>query len=329
MLLAGDVGGTKVHMALFDPDKKFACKKEMRYKSREWPNLYSLIADFLQSAPGQRVTSLCVGVAGPVVNGRCQETNIPWIIDAEELQQMLKLPRVHVINDLEANAWGLSVLDRKELACLNRGQKVTGNQALISAGTGLGEAGLYWDGAVHCPFACEGGHCDFAPTNLEEIELLQYLHHQYEHVSYERILSGSGLYQLYRFLTDTGREKGEPDVDAIKEEPQKLITEKALRKNSAVCMRAVRLFVSIYGAEAGNLALKMLSMGGMFIGGGIAPRIAPFLMEETFMHAFRSKGRFAELLDKIPVHVVLNEKAALLGAAYYAQKAAHQRGNAA
>ncbi len=211
MLLAGDVGGTKVRLALFESDKKLICKNEMKYKSREWPNLFSLIDDYLKTVPHDEITSLCVGVAGPVVDGRCQETNIPWIIDAQELKKTLKISRASVINDLEANAWGLEVLDKRELICLNQGQATPGNQALISAGTGLGEAGLYWDGFSHHPFACEGGHSDFAPTNEEEIELLRYLQVQYQHVSYERILSGSGLYQLYRFLVDTKREEEDAD----------------------------------------------------------------------------------------------------------------------
>jgi glucokinase len=321
MLLAGDVGGTKVRLALFEYDKKLKLKKEIKYKSREWPDLFSLMKDFLQSASHPEITSLCVGVAGPVVNGRCQETNIPWIIDAEELKEALNISKVWVINDLEANAWGLEILDKKELVCLNKGERVQGNQALISAGTGLGEAGLYWDGMSHRPFACEGGHTDFAPTNEEEIELLRYLKVQFEHVSYERILSGSGLHQLYRFLVDTKREGRDADIDSLKEEPQRLITEKALNGTSPAALRALTLFTSIYGAEAGNLALKFLSLGGLFVGGGITPQIVSFLTQNTFMHAFRSKGRFVELLDKIPVHIVMTAR--------YAQEREHARGKAA
>lgn len=320
MLLAGDVGGTKVRIALFE-SKNLICKQEIKYKSSDYTNLVSLIKDFLKGIPRVEITSVCVGVAGAVVNGRCQETNIPWIIDAQELKEEIGIPKVWVINDLEANARGLKVLNKNELFCLNVGEKVQGNQALISAGTGLGEAGVFWDGTSHQPFACEGGHVDYAPTNEEEIELLRYLKHQFEHVSYERILCGSGLYQLYRFLVDTHREKKETDIEAIRlsKEPQKLITEKALKGSSKTCIRAVELFVSIYGAEAGNLALKLLSTGGVFLGGGIAPQLVSFFSQMTFMHAFKTKGRFAELLSKIPVNIVLNERTALLGAARYAQ----------
>jgi glucokinase len=332
MLLAGDVGGTKVRLALFEPNKNLICKREMKYKSRQWPNLFSLIQDFLKSAPHVEITSLCVGVAGPVINERCQETNIPWIIDAKELKQSLNVSRAWVINDLEANAWGLELLEKEKLVCLNEGEKTNGNQALISAGTGLGEAGLYWDGTFHRPFSCEGGHASFAPTSEEEIELLRYLLGKYSHVSYERILSGSGLFHLYRFLIDTKREGPDPDIAQlpIEEEPQRIITEKALKGTSPVCERALHLFLSIYGAEAGNLALKLLSLGGLFIGGGIAPQIAALFKEKnTFMNAFRAKGRFAELLGKIPVHIVLDERTALLGAARYAQEREHKRGKAA
>lgn len=322
MLLAGDVGGTKVRLALFQPSKKLICKREVKYESRNYTDLSSLIKVFMSSGPHVEITSVCVGVAGPVINGRSQETNIPWIIDAEALKQELKITKVFVINDLEANAWGLKLLEKQEFASLNLGVKTQGNQALISAGTGLGEAGLFWDGVSHHPFACEGGHADYAATNEEEIELFLYLKRQYDHVSYERILCGSGLYQLYRFLVDTKKEKKEEDVETIKigTEPQRIITQKALDGSSKACMRAVELFISILGAEAGNLALKFFSIDGLFIGGGIAPLLVSFFTEKTFLHSFRSKGRFKEFLDRIPVNIVLNDRTALLGAARYAQE---------
>ncbi len=322
MLLAGDVGGTKVRLALFKPNEKLLSKKETKYRSKDYPDLVSLMKDFLSLVPHDQITSICVGVAGAVVDGRCKETNIPWIIEERELKEKLGVPKVWLINDLEANAWGLRVLEKEELFCVNKGEKIQGNQALISAGTGLGEAGLFWDGCTHQPFATEGGHVDFAPIDEKEIDLLRYLQRQFEHVSYERILCGAGLYLLYRFLVDTKREKEDPEVEAMQlsQEPQKLITEKAIAGTSQTCIHAVELFTSIYGAEAGNLALKFMSMGGMFIGGGIAPHLVPFFSKRTFMHAFTSKGRFSELLDKIPVHIVLDERTALLGAARYAQE---------
>lgn len=322
MLLAGDVGGTKVRLALFEQNKKLVCTREMKYRSRDYKDLFSLIRDFLTLAPGVEVTSICVGVAGPVVDGRSHETNIPWIIDAEELKRGLKISKVWVINDLEANAWGIKALEPQEFFCVQRGEKVHGNQSLISAGTGLGEACLYWDGSMHHPFACEGGHADYAPTTEEEVELWRYLNRKFDHVSYERILCGAGIYELYRFLVDTKKEGKEAEVEAlgIKDEPQKIITTMALKNESRACVHAMNLFVSIYGAEAGNLALKLFSLGGVFIGGGIAPLITSFFTEETFVRSFCAKGRFAELLEKIPVHILLNDRTALLGAARYAQE---------
>jgi glucokinase len=247
---------------------------------------------------------------------------LPWIISAKALEKELKIPIVHLLNDLEANAWGLRCLSAEELGVINVGEGKDGNQALISAGTGLGEAGLYWDGKSHQPYACEGGHCDFAPTDDEQIELLRYLKLQYKHISYERILSGPGLYLLYRFLIDTKRETELFCVSSLfgQKEPQRIITENALNGQCQVCIRACRLFTSIYGSEAGNLALKFLAVGGVFIGGGIAPQLIEFFKEGKFIQSFSSKGRFSALLMKIPIKVVLNDKTALIGAACYAQE---------
>jgi glucokinase len=229
---------------------------------------------------------------------------------------------VDLINDLEANAWGLRCLSREEFYTLNPGVQVSANQALISAGTGLGEAGLYWDGKSHRPFPSEGGHCGFAPTNSLEDELLLYLRKQFGHVSYERIVSGSGLHQLYRFLIDSGKEKEDPAITALmlQMDPAKVVTEKGKSGECTACRRACQMFMGIYGSESGNLALKMLALGGLFIGGGIAPHFLDFFKEGGFMKAFCDKGRFFTLLKDIPVKVVLNDKTALLGAARFAQE---------
>jgi len=321
MLLAGDVGGTKVRLALYAPGAAGSVK-ERRYLSKDYPDLSSLIEEFLKEESSELITSLCVGVAGAVVDGRCRETNFPWIIDAHLLKEQLQLDKVWVSNDLEAHAWGLKMLKKEEFVLLQAGKKIEGNQALVSAGTGLGEVGLFWDGEKHLPFACEGGHVDYAPTNETECALWQFLKEEFEHVSYERILCGSGIYALYRFLTLSGRAQKDPDIEKLssKDEPQKLITEKAVKKSSKTCMDVLELFISIYGAECGNTALKFLSVGGLFVGGGIAPHVVPFFKAKNFLNAFRNKGRFSELLDKIPVALVLNEKTALLGAARYAQE---------
>lgn len=320
MILAGDVGGTKVRLALFG-EKGNTFSGEEKFASREFKDFKSLLKKFLDSHR-EKIKSASFGVAGPVQDGKCQATNLPWVISARELEAELKIPNVYLINDLEANAWGLRCLGPQEFVTVNIGKEQVGNQALVSAGTGLGEAGLFWNGKTHLPFACEGGHCDFGPTNEEEIELLRYLTRQYKHVSYERILSGPGLYQLYRFFIDTKLEREDPAIAQLLQqaEPQRVITEKAASKACKVCVRACQLFTSVYGTELGNTALKFLAVGGMFIGGGIAPHLLSYFQEQRFIESFIAKGRFSPLLMKIPVKIVLNEKTALLGAARYAQE---------
>jgi glucokinase len=321
MILAGDLGGTKVRLALFEKKGGKDFVDEQKFASKEFPDFASLLKKYLEGK-GNQITSASFGVAGPVYDGVCQATNLPWVISAKVLEKELRIPDVHLINDLEANAWGLRRLSEKEFFTINAGEEKQGNQALVSAGTGLGEAGLYWDGKAHHPFACEGGHCDFAPKDEEEIELLRYLKLQFNHISYERILSGSGLYLLYRFLVDTKREGEIFCVSSLfgQQEPQRVITENAANEQCPACMRACRLFTSIYGSEAGNLALKFLAVGGVFIGGGIAPHLIEFFKEGKFIQSFSDKGRFSSMLMKIPIKIVLNEKTALIGAACYAQE---------
>lgn len=325
MFLAGDVGGTKARLALFEEKKELVCLYEEKLQSRDFPDFPSLLKKFLVDHLEKRISKACFGVAGPVMGGKSHTTNLPWVINTQEIQEEFKIPCVKLINDLEANAWGIPSLRPDEFLTLNEGEKKEGNQALISAGTGLGEAGLVWDGKTHqpIPFPSEGGHADFAQRNEEEMELFRYLKKEFDHVSYERVLSGSGLYQLYRFVIDTGRGGVDREVETYlrEQEPQRLITQHALEGKSKASLHAVRLFLSIYGAEAGNLALKYLASGGVFIGGGIAPHLQPFLKEGTFMESFVSKGRFRSLLSAIPVKVILNEKTALLGAARYVQEA--------
>ncbi len=322
MFIAGDVGGTKVHLACYEESTPLRSTFDEKYASRDFADFSSLVQQFLSRFEHGSLRSATFGIAGPVKNGVCQATNLPWIISAEKLQKDLGIPQVFLINDLEANAWGLQCLGTGELLELNRGEESTGNQALISAGTGLGEAGLYWDGKTHLPFACEGGHCDFSPTSEEEIDLLRYMQEQFEHVSFERLLSGNGIYQLYRFFVDTKREKENPAItSSTSKEPQRLVFEQATTKQCPASTRACQLFARIYGAEAGNFALKLLATGGVYVGGGIAPRFVPFLQEnDCFMKAFTAKGRFAPLLKAIPVKIVLNDQTALLGAARYGKE---------
>ena len=323
MFIAGDVGGTKVRLAYYLEKKGLQCLHEQRYASNDFSDFSSLLKKFLEEIGHPMISNATFGIAGPIQGRVCKATNLPWIIEADRLEKELHIGRVFLINDLEANAWGLRCLKESEFFVLNPGEAIQGNQALISAGTGLGEAGLYWNGTEHLPFACEGGHCDFAPTNEEEIDLLRYLHKKFSHVSFERILSGSGLNQIYRFLVDTKREKEDLDIQAIatEKEPQKMITEKGMKTEEGSCFRACELFTKIYAKEAANLALKFLSRGGLFIGGGIAPKFTTlFDKDQLFMKAFVDKGRFASLLGKMSVKVVLNDKTALLGAAQYGKQ---------
>ncbi len=324
MLLVGDIGGTKTHLALFEDEKSRTPYLEKKFPSQEYPGLTEIVNEFLaiRALNGIHIRQACFGVAGPVLDRRCKATNLPWVIDGPLLEQEAKIAHVAVINDLEANAYGLAVLKEEEFFILNPGKEKAGNQGLLAAGTGLGQACLYWDGKTHHPFACEGGHCDFAPRDELEMELLRYLKKQFGHVSYERVLSGSGLYQLYRFLIDMQLEKEHPEMRkkfAI-EDPPTAITKAALEGTCHTSLRAVRWFLSIYGAESGNLALKFFSLGGVFLGGGIAPRLRSLFDRGDFMNGFLDKGRFKPLLEEMPVKIILNDNAALLGALRYARQ---------
>jgi glucokinase len=262
------------------------------------------------------------GVAGPVIGDRADTPNLPWEVDAGDLARALRGARAWLINDLEANTYGLAALGPADLVVLNSGDPTAaGNIAVISAGTGLGEAGAYWDGARHHPFAGEGGHADFAPQDELEAELLLHLRQKLGgRVSWERVVSGPGLYAIYEFLRDTGR--GVEPLwlrDALQQEdPSAAVSEAGLSGASELCVKALDLFVAFYGAEAGNLALKFKATGGVYVGGGIAPRIIERLKDRIFMDAFVDKGRLRSMLERIPVRVILNDDAALLGAARYA-----------
>lgn len=318
MILAGDIGGTKTILALFNSQGEVIT--ESTYPSQNYASLNEIIRQFLADVD-EHPKRACFGVAGPVQQGRVQITNLPWIIDANELVADLGFAIAHLINDLEATAHGIPVLSAEDFLILNIGQpNPTGNMAVIAAGTGLGEAGLYWDGEKHHPFACEGGHTDFAPTNKSQLALLEYLMSKFSHVSWERVLSGMGIYNLYQFLRDTGIDR-EPEwlTAQIKVgDPAAVVTQAALAKKCPLCSCALDLFVHLYGSAAGNLALKLMATGGVFIGGGIVPKMISHLKPDCFMAAFLAKGRLSSLLEAIPVRVILNPKTALLGAAHYA-----------
>lgn len=324
MILAGDIGGTKTHLALFPEKEPRNWIVDTKYRSGEHENLRNIVEAFLADHRDHEVVRACFGIAGPIQDRKCKATNLPWVVDAGLIEELTGIEQVDLINDLEANAFGINVLDEDEFYVLNEGKPHEGNAALISAGTGLGEAGMFFDGQRLHPFACEGGHCSFAPESDLEIKMLRYLQKRYDHVSFERILSGPGVYQIYQFLIDEGYEKEKEEVKKAFEtsDPPRVITEMGMRSACLACSRTLEMFVSIYGSEAANLALKMLAVGGVYIGGGIAPKILNELKEGNFMKRFIQKGRFTSLLLGIPVKVVLNEHTALLGAAYYARELA-------
>lgn len=306
MILAGDIGGTNTRLALVDGDPREPAALEI-YPSAAHSSLQEMVRDFLGAHPA-RPAAASFAIAGPVRNGQVQVTNLAWSVDAASLASTLALGRVQLLNDLEANAWGLPMLRAQDFHVLNAGAaEATGNAAVCSAGTGLGEAGMYWDGERHHPFACEGGHTDFAPLTKQQDRLREHLAAQHGHVSYERVCSGPGLVNIYEFLG------GSSALDA----PE--ISERALTGTDAAAAAALDMFVEIYGAEAGNLALKLMATGGVYLGGGIPPRILPKLEDGSFMRCFTAKGRFTDLLSAIPVHVILNDRTALMGAALAAE----------
>jgi glucokinase len=318
MFLGGDIGGTNTRLAFFEgtPDSLRPIQVEI-FPSAHFAGPAEIVRKFLETHK-QSVEAACFGLPGAVVNGRVETTNLPWVVDSRHVAAELGIEQVQLINDLYANAHGIALLADSDFVVLNTGiPNASGNRALISAGTGLGEAGLYADeqGAYH-PFASEGGHADFAPRNDLEMELLRYLLGRFEHVSYERVLSGPGLHNLYQFLRDTGRGE-EPTWLAeqiARGDPPAAISKSALEGTSEICVQALDIFVSLYGAEAGNLALKMLSTGGAYVGGGIAPKIIRKLSSTVFMKSFTAKGRIGGVLKEIPVRVITNDKTALLGA---------------
>ncbi len=321
MILAGDVGGTKVHLALYNfINGKLEISRDERFPAKEYSGLEEIVKLFLGT---DKATAACFGVPGPVRDGRLRLTNLPWTLDSRELSSSLDIHHVFLINDLEANGYGIAELAPDQIYTLSEGDpSQMGNRALVAAGTGLGEAFLAWNGRAHQPFPSEGGHADFAPRNENEIDLLRFLKQKYNgRISYERVVSGMGLTNIYEFLREV-RGIDEPNWLAARiaaEDPNAVITELALAAKSEICEKALDMFVSIYGAEAGNLALKILSVGGLYVGGGIAPRILEKLKDGVFMKSFTDKGRLSQLLINTPVRIILESRAALMGAAAYAE----------
>jgi len=321
MLLAGDIGGTKTNLAVYSPDAgPRAPLAEATFPSGRYANLEALVRDFLGGVD-LAVDRASFGVAGPVVGGRATITNLPWVIDEAQLESELGLSAVRLLNDLEAIAYAVPWLEPGDVHTLNEGQPAPGgSMAIVAPGTGLGEAYLTWDGTRYRAYASEGGHSDFAPTTPLEVELLRYLLPRFDHVSYERVCSGLGVPNIYAYLKDSGYAE-EPawlaEQLAAADDPTPVIVKAGLDegRRCRLCQATLDTFVSILGAEAGNMALKVLATGGVYLGGGIPPRILPALKGERFMDAFRRKGRLSKLMVRIPVHVILNPQVALLGAA--------------
>ena len=353
MILAGDIGGTKTNLALYDwPAERVEPVRLETFHSADYKSLEEILEEFLTppkppmllddievTASGEeqaevesfqeepiKLAAACFGVAGPVIENHSQTTNLPWVVDGAAIAKRFDIPRVQLLNDLEATAYGILLLRPDELEVLNPGNPPKKRQALalIAAGTGLGEAILFWDGKSYRPMPSEGGHTDFAPNNDYEIELLRYLRSQFLHVSYERILSGPGLNAIYEYVRDT--KKNEPTwlAEKIKAgDPAAEIAEAGLKGQADIAKQTLDLFASIYGAEAGNLALKALSLDGVYVAGGMAPKLIKKLQDGTFMKAFINKGRYKRLLGNMPVKVVMNQQTALLGAASVAAALSH------
>ena len=321
MILAGDVGGTKAYLALYDfIDGKLGHTREQRFPAKDYSGLEEIVKEFLGA---DKVSAACFGVPGPVRDGRLRLTNLPWTLDSRELSVSLGIKHVFLINALEANGYGVAELSADQVYTLSEGDpSQIGNRALIAAGTGLGEGLLIWNGRTHTPYPSEGGHADYAPRNEDEIALLRFLKQKYNgRISQERVVTGPGLTNIYEFLREV-RGVDEPNWLAGRmaaEDPNAVITELALAAKSEICEKALDMFVSAYGAEAGNLALKLLSVGGVYVGGGIAPRIIEKIKDGRFMKAFTDKGRLSQLLVNMPVRIILDSRAALLGAAAYAE----------
>ena len=327
MILAGDVGGTKVHLALYQFEEgTLKPIRDQKFPAHDHASLDEVVHTFLSEGgeDAKDIVSACFGCPGPVRDGRIKLTNLPWELDARDLRVSLGIEHIFLLNDLEANGYGVPEITKDKIAVLHEGDPTAvGHRGLIAAGTGLGEALLIWDGQHrHVPLASEGGHCDYAPRTDRDVALLEYLRREVKgHVSYERVVSGIGIKNVYAFLRDD-QKMDEPawlKERMESEDPNSVIGTCAEDGSSELCCETMQTFSSAYGAEAGNIALKVLAAGGMYLGGGIAPKILKTLKSGAFMEAFLDKGRLSPVLEAIPVRVILDDTCALLGAAAYAE----------
>lgn len=332
MILAGDVGGTKVHLALYRFEQgALRHVRDQKFPATQHPDLQSIVREFLNANdptaqdPPEPIDAACFGVPGPVRKNVIRLTNLPWMLDSHRLARELDIEHLFLINDLEANGYGISELTPEQIFVLSEGDSsLVGHRALIAAGTGLGECFMVWNGKSHVPMASEGGHADFGPRSDLEIELLRYLRAEPDiggHVSWERVCSGIALGKIYTFLRDEKKMEESPALRQRmqEEDPNSVIGELGESGEDPLCAQVLDIFVSAYGAEAGNLALKVLAHGGVYVGGGIAPKILEKMQDGTFMHAFCDKGRMHDLVSQMPVRIILESRAALIGAAAYAE----------
>lgn len=320
IIMAADVGGTKTNLALYKiKNGALLLLKENSYRTKMVESFTEMVHDF-HAGNAPSIDGICLGVAGHVTQGRVKGTNFPWKIDREEIHKELQIPSVSLVNDMEANAYGLAALSEKDFVTLKDGSNIPGNAALISPGTGLGEAGLYWDGSHYHPFATEGGHCDFSPRNDLDVKIWQYLQKKFGHISWERLISGPGILNIYEVLRSLS---GRKEPDWLKEnfqnkDPSVVITETALDGKDPVCKETLELFIRFLAIESAQLALKFKATGGIYIGGGILPNIIKGINREIFQRDFVQSDLMGALLQTVPIKVILNEKTALLGAVYYA-----------
>jgi glucokinase len=316
-ILTGDIGGTNTRLAMMEYENGRArITENLSFPSPSFSSLDDIITEFFARHPGVQPQAAAFGVAGPVAQGVSRITNLPWVISAEVLAQQLGLQTVQLLNDLEALAWGIDTLPVEDLVGLQTGTAdAAGNRAVIAAGTGLGEAGLCFDGKLHIPFATEGGHTDFAPTTERDWRFYGFLQDRFGHVSWERVVSGAGLINLFEFLLQESGTAAPAWFEDPAQDSAACITRDALSGADALCVEALDWFTRLYGAEAGNLALKMKATGGLYLGGGIAPKILPALQDGRFLAAFLDKGRMRRLVEAMPVRVICNEQVSLQGLA--------------
>lgn len=318
-VLAADVGGTKTNLSLYQiGDGALQPIKQGSYVTKDYTSFQEIIKKF-RNEDDLKIDSLCLGVAGPVNKGVVKGTNFPWIIDEKEIRSKLGIKNVAIINDMEANAFGLGALGDSDFEEIRKGSEIPGNAVIISPGTGLGEAGLFWDGKFYHPFATEGGHSEFSPRNKFDADLWHFLHDKYGIVSWERLISGSGIYDIYQFLI---KFRGIKEPTWFKErisneDPAAVISATAMEGDYSVCKETIDLFVRYLATEANQFALKTKATGGVFIGGGIVPKIIKTFDKEIFNQNFVKSDRMEQLLDLMPVKAILNEKTATYGAALY------------